>query len=71
MANPDKLEKGDKVRWESSQGTVDGTVVAKMTKPFDVQGTRLEASEDDPRFLVESDKTGARAGHKASALKKR
>jgi hypothetical protein len=71
MANAKKLKKGDAVQWESSQGTVKGTVVAKKTKPFEIHGTKLEASKDDPRFVVESKKTGARAGHKASALKKR
>jgi Hypervirulence associated proteins TUDOR domain len=31
----------------------------------------VSASEEDPRYLVESDKTGKRAAHKAEALERR
>jgi len=61
---------GDKVQWASPQGTVHGTVKKKLTAPRTIKGHQVAASPDHPEFLVVSDKTGAEAAHKASALKK-
>jgi hypothetical protein len=66
MAAP---KKGDRVSWNTPQGRTTGTVVDVRTAPFSIEGTKLKASKDDPRYVVESDKTGARAAHKAEALK--
>ena len=64
------LRKGDKVEWHSSQGMVHGTVLKKLTEPIDIKGHHVAASPADPQYLVQSDKTGAEAAHKADALKK-
>jgi hypothetical protein len=32
-------------------------------------GRKVRASEDDPQYLVKSDKSGGEAAHKPSALK--
>jgi hypothetical protein len=64
----DAPKKGDHVSWNTSQGRTTGTVVDVKTEPFSIGGTKLKASRDDPRYVVESDKTGARAAHKADAL---
>jgi len=64
------LKPGDKVQWESSQGTVHGTVKKKLTSPTDIKGHHVAASSEHPEYLVVSDKTGAEAAHKAQALKK-
>ena len=61
---------GDKVTWRSSQGEVEGTVEKKLTKPTTIKGHKVAASQDHPEYLVKSAKTGARAAHKAEALKK-
>jgi hypothetical protein len=61
---------GDKVEWESAQGTVRGTVKEKLTSPIDIKGHHVAASADNPEYLVVSDKTGAEAAHKPSALRK-
>jgi hypothetical protein len=66
----EKLKKGDQVEWETSQGKTSGTVKKKLTEPFDIKGYHVAASEDNPEYLVESDKTGAEAAHKPAALKK-
>ena len=66
----DKFKKGDKVEWETSQGTTSGTVKKKLTEPTDIKGHYVAASEDNPEYLVESEKTGAEAAHKPDALKK-
>ena len=66
----DKFKTGDKVEWETSQGTTSGTVKKKLTKPTDIKGHHVAASEENPEFLVVSDKTGAEAAHKPESLKK-
>ncbi len=66
----DKLKTGDKVEWKTPQGTVSGTVKKKLTEPIDIKGHHVAASADDPKYLVESEKTGAEAAHKPDALKK-
>lgn len=68
MANT--FKKGDKVEWHSSQGSVQGTIKKKLTVPTDIKGHHVNASPDEPQYLVVSDKTGAEAAHKADALKK-
>jgi hypothetical protein len=61
---------GDKVQWHSPQGTVHGTIKKKLTSPATIKGHHVAASAENPEYLVVSDKTGAEAAHKASALKK-
>lgn len=67
----DEFKPGDKVQWESSQGTIDGTVKKKLTEPTDIKGHHVAASKEDPQYLVASDKTGKEAAHKPTALKAR
>ena len=61
---------GDTVRWDHSQGTTEGKVVKTLTKPMQIKGHKVAASPDNPEYLVESGKTGARAAHKPTALRK-
>lgn len=60
---------GDRVSWDTSQGRTHGKIVEKKTKDFQLDGRQWRASEDDPKFVVESEKTGAKAAHEASALR--
>ncbi|MET3811791.1 DUF2945 domain-containing protein [Arthrobacter sp. UYEF3] len=62
------LSKGTPVEWNTSQGTTHGKIVQKKVSDFELDGHTHQASEDEPQYVVESDKTGARAVHKASAL---
>lgn len=64
------LKPGDKVSWETSQGTTKGKVERKLTAPAKIKGHAVAASPENPEYLVRSDKTGARAAHKPGALKK-
>jgi hypothetical protein len=66
----DEFKAGDKVEWHSPQGAVRGTVKRKLTSHTAIKGHEVAASKDHPEYLVVSDKTGAEAAHKASALKK-
>jgi len=61
---------GDTVKWDHSQGTTTGKVVKKLTSSTKIKGHKVAASPDNPEYLVESGKTGARAAHKPSELKK-
>ena len=67
-SSSNQFEKGDAVKWETSQGTTTGTVKKKLTNDTDIKGHTAKASEDDPQYLVESESTGAKAAHKPSAL---
>jgi hypothetical protein len=64
------LKPGDHVEWNTSWGTTAGVVKEKLTEPADVKGHHVGASEDNPEFLVASDKTGAEAAHRPDALTK-
>ncbi|MDP4334384.1 DUF2945 domain-containing protein [Curtobacterium sp. A7_M15] len=64
------LSKGDKVHWNTSQGKTTGTVVEKKTKDFTFEGQHFKPTDDDPYFIVESEKSGSKAAHKESALTK-
>ena len=63
------LKKGDKVSWSSSEGTIEGTVVKKLTAPMEIKGHHVAASKSNPEILVKSSKTGAKAAHKPGSLK--
>ena len=60
---------GDKVSWNSTQGTVSGTVKKKLTAPTDIKTHHVAASPDSPQLLVESEGSGKVAAHKPEALK--
>jgi hypothetical protein len=61
---------GDKVEWNTSQGKTTGKIKKKLIEPMDIKGHHVAASEDEPQYLVESDKSGEEAAHKPDALKK-
>ena len=65
-----QFKAGDKVSWDHSQGTTTGKVVRKVTRPTHIQDHKVAATKDNPEYIVESGKTGARAAHKPSALRK-
>ncbi|BDI20030.1 hypothetical protein ANSO36C_58320 [Nostoc cf. commune SO-36] len=66
----EQFKKGDRVEWNTSQGKTTGKIVNKLTSPTDIKEHHIAASEDNPEYLVESDKTGKQAAHKPDALKK-
>jgi hypothetical protein len=65
------LSKGDKVEWSSHGGKAEGKVEKKITDREKAGGRTVAASEDDPQYLVKSDKSGGEAVHKPDALKKK
>jgi hypothetical protein len=63
--------KGDEVTWNTSQGETHGSVREKRTSDFTFEGQQFRPTDDEPYYIVESAKTGARAAHKESALRRR
>lgn len=64
------FRKGDKVEWDSHGGTAEGVVERKITARTEAAGRTVDASEDEPQYLVRSEKSGGTAVHKPSALRK-
>lgn len=64
------FKQGDKVEWNTPQGKTQGKTKKKLTTDTQVGGTKISASEDDPRHLVESKKSGKEAAHKPDSLTK-
>jgi hypothetical protein len=64
------FEQGDAVEWNTPQGKTRGRVKKKLTSSTEVGGQKIYASADDPRYLVESEKSGKEAAHKPDALNK-
>ncbi|TPW78318.1 DUF2945 domain-containing protein [Schumannella sp. 10F1B-5-1] len=65
----DQITVGTRVSWATSQGRTRGRVVERKTADFQFDGQKFTASRDEPAFIVESEKTNARAAHKGSALR--
>jgi hypothetical protein len=65
-----EFKQGDKVEWNTPQGKTRGTVKKKLTSETNVGGQKINASNDDPRYLVESEKSGKGAAHKPDTLTK-
>jgi hypothetical protein len=71
-----RLRKGDRVAWNTPQGETRGRVVDLLTDVErigndNLKGTKVRASKDDPRYVVESEKSGKVAAHKPDSLEKR
>lgn len=68
MQMTEELKKGAKVSWKSHGGEAHGKVVKKQTSATSIKGHKVAASPDNPQYIVETEE-GARAAHKAGALK--
>lgn len=70
------LEPGDQVEWNSEvskgakQSVVKGVVEKELTSPTKVDGHKVNASPDDPKYLVEA-ADGTEEAHGGSALRKK
>jgi hypothetical protein len=64
------LSKGDRVEWDSHGGTAVGTVERKITERTEAGGRTVDASPEEPQYLVRSEKSGGTAVHKPEALRR-
>jgi hypothetical protein len=62
------FEQGDRVKWKPPQGETFGKVKKKLTTTTKVGGQKVSASDDHPRYLIESEKSGKEAAHKPDSL---
>jgi len=65
------FRQGDRVEWNSHGSKAVGRVERKITQDTEAGGRKVKASEDEPQYLVKSDKSGGTAVHKPEALRKR
>ncbi|RKE87165.1 DUF2945 domain-containing protein [Epilithonimonas arachidiradicis] len=64
------FKKGDHVKWKFRYGETHGVIIKIHTKDFVFMERQRRASEEEPQYEVMSEKTGKKAVHKASALKR-
>jgi Hypervirulence associated proteins TUDOR domain len=65
-----EFTQGDRVKWNTPQDETYGKVKKKLTSTTEVGGQKVNASEDDPRYLIESEKSSNEAAHKPDSLSK-
>ena len=62
------LSKGDQVSWNTPQGMTHGVTQERKVRDFTFDGQKFKASEQEPYWIVKSDKSGKEAAHKESSL---
>ncbi|MEU6313091.1 DUF2945 domain-containing protein [Streptomyces sp. NPDC047014] len=67
----DSLGKGDEVSWSSHGQKVTGKVRKKITQRTRAAGRTVDASQEEPQYEVESEKSGRTAVHKPQALRRK
>lgn len=66
----EEFRRGDRVEWKFGRGTAVGVVRKKLTSRTEVGGQVVAASKDDPRYLVETERSRKRAAKRPAVLKK-
>jgi hypothetical protein len=64
------FKRGDRVEWRFGRGKAVGVVKKKLTTRTTVGGQVVAASKDDPRYLVETEKSRKQAAKRPTALKR-
>ena len=67
MGKHTRIAKDGRVAWRSRGATAGGTVKRKLTRRGQAAGRTVDASPDDPQYLVRSEKSGGTAVHKPQA----
>lgn len=67
----DEFREGDRVEWSSHGGTAEGIVEQKLITRTEAAGRTVDASSDEPQYLVRSEKSRSTAVHKPKALRRR
>lgn len=65
-----KLHQGDRVKWKSGNGQALGIIKQKITETTEVNGKTINGDADNPRYLVENEKTKKVSVRKSKTLKK-
>ena len=56
-----EFHRGDIVKWNTSQGSTKGHVIKKLTEDCKIDDYDVKASEDNPKYLVETCESEERA----------
>jgi hypothetical protein len=65
-----QFEVGDHVRWNSEAGYVSGRIIKIHTHDTQYKGHPRHASQEEPQYEIQSDKTDHIAMHKGAVLHK-
>ena len=66
----ERFKRGDRVEWNFRGHAVAGRVRRRLVARTEVGGQIFDASKDDPRYLVRSDKTGKETARRPESLKR-
>lgn len=64
------FKRGDRVEWSFRGHAVSGRVRRRIAERTEVDGQVFDASKEDPRYLVRSDKTGKETLRRPATLKR-
>ncbi len=67
---PKTFRIGDSVEWNGPRGRVRGKIKRRLTARTKIKERDVDASEEDPQYLVASDDTGEEAAYKPDSLDK-
>jgi Hypervirulence associated proteins TUDOR domain len=67
---PKTFRIGDSVEWEGPRGKVRGKVKRKLTARTKVRDSDVDASEEDPKYVVATDDTGEESAQGPDSLDK-
>ena len=59
---------GDRVAWSRGSARGLGTVAHRITSPMPGNGSELDGSDDDPRYLVRTERSGKEVTCRASSM---
>jgi len=65
-----EIQAGDYVAWRFGSGEARGRVVEKLTQSRKLNTRTFKASEEEPKFLIRSDKSGKEVIRKPDTLRK-
>jgi Hypervirulence associated proteins TUDOR domain len=66
----EEFKRGDRVEWKFGRGKAVGVVRKKLTSRTEVGGQVVAASKDDPRYLVETERSHKQAAKRPEVLKR-
>ncbi len=67
---PNEFKRGDRVEWSFRGRPVTGKVRKRLTSRTEIGGRPVAASNDDPRYVVRSDKSDKETTRRPAALRK-
>jgi hypothetical protein len=70
MGSQRKLHKGERVSWKSHGGRAHGVVQEEITQRTQAAGRTVNASKEEPQYLIRNDHSGRDAVHRPEVLRR-